>query len=376
MGALNCNCQCHYYLKSEYSFFENLPKEENKKDNEIIKLNQNIPKETVDSKYFFEIPKFSNLISEKILSYIKNNKLSYKSYIYSLSKLSKSDPIELPDGNIFFGDLNIDNEIDGYGIYILKTKNIITEGIWKKGNIIFGRIFFPNDDIYEGELTQSIPHGKGIFLFAKGDIYKGDFILGEITGKGTYFFEDKTYYCGDFTKGAFNGEGSMKWINGVEYHGIFSNSCLDIKGKIFSDLLQEKYTGNFSNNEFNGNGIYKYQNGDIYDGNFENGLRRGKGNYKVKNGLEFLGNWEEDLPNGEGIIFCGKLKIKGKWKDGIKTEIFEILEGNKDIIDIENMDLNIKASKRKIIPSSLAHLCANDLTEISQYELVTNPNFE
>ena len=50
MGALNCNCQCHYYLKSEYSFFENLPREENKKDNEIIKLNQNIPKETVDSK--------------------------------------------------------------------------------------------------------------------------------------------------------------------------------------------------------------------------------------------------------------------------------------------------------------------------------------
>ena len=376
MGSLNCNCQCHYYLKSEYSFFENLAKEENNKDNEIIKLNQNIPKEPTNSKYFFKISKFSNLISEKIISYIKNHKLNYKSFIFSLSELSKSDPIELPDGNIFFGDLNIDNEIDGYGIYILKTKNIITEGIWKKGNIIFGRIFFPNDDIYEGELTQSIPHGKGIFLFSKGDIYKGDFILGEITGKGTYFFEDKTYYCGDFTKGAFNGEGSMKWTNGVEYHGIFSNSCLDIKGKIFSDLLQEKYTGNFSNNEFNGNGIYKYQNGDIYDGNFENGLRRGKGNYKVKNGLEFLGNWEEDLPNGEGIIFCGKLKIKGKWKDGIKTEIFEILEGNKDIIDIENMNLNIKASKRKIIPSSLAHLCANDLTEISQYELVTNPNFE
>ena len=101
----------------------------------------------------------------------------------------------------------------------------------------------------------------------------------------------------------------MKWTNGIEYHGIFSNSCLDIKGKIFSDLLQEKFTGNFSNNEFNGNGIYKYQNGDIYDGNFENGLRRGKGNYKVKNGIEFLGNWEEDLPNGEGIIFCGKLII-------------------------------------------------------------------
>ena len=142
--------------------------------------------------------------------------MNYKSFIFSLSELSKSDPIELPDGNIFFGNLNIDNEIEGYGIYILKSKNITTEGIWKKGNVIFGRIFFPNDDIYEGELTQSIPHGKGIFLFSKGDIYKGDFILGEITGKGTYFFEDKTYYCGDFTKGAFNGEGSMKWTNGVE----------------------------------------------------------------------------------------------------------------------------------------------------------------
>ena len=89
-----------------------------------------------------------------------------------------------------------------------------------------------------------------------------------------------------------------------------------------------------------------------------------------------MGNWDKDLPNGEGIIFSDKLKIKGKWKDGIKVEILEVLERSKDKIDIKNMDLNIKISKRKIIPSSLPHLSINDKTQISVCELVSGSYFE
>jgi hypothetical protein len=365
MGALNCNCQCHYYLKSEYSFFENLPKEENKKDNEIIKLNQNIPKETVDSKYFFEIPKFSNLISEKILSYIKNNKLSYKSYIFSLSKLSKSDPIELPDGNIFFGNLNIDNEIDGYGIYILKSKSIITEGIWKKGNIIFGRIFFPNDDIYEGEIENSQPHGTGIFYKANNEIYKGTFVEGEIDGKGTYIYSDKSFYCGEIKKGIFNGEGSMKWNDGTEYHGNFKNSYLNGKGKMFNNILKEKYVGNFDKNEFNGNGVYTYKNGDIYEGNFEYGMRKGKGVYTRNDNVIFDIIWNDDLPNGNGIVKYNGNQLKGSWRNGNFLGKKQIIKGN--INNFNKIDLNFKQNKRLLQPNQLPHLAINDEKDSGQY---------
>ena len=362
MGSLNCNVQCHYYLKTEYSFFKNLAKENESEKNEINELNTEVLINKKDIDYFSEFFKnsiYPNLINEKILSYIKNNKLNYKSYIISFSSLFKSNPIEFPNGNVFFGNLDSNHEIDGYGLYILTAKNIITEGIWEKGNIIFGRIFFQNDDIYEGKLTKTIPNGKGTFIFGNGEIYKGDFIFGEMTGKGTYIFDDKTYYCGDFTKGTFNGEGSMKWPNGVEYHGNFSDSSLNNKGKIFNDLLYEKYIGNFENNEFNGNGTYKYKNGDVYEGNFENSIRKGIGNYKIKNGIEFTGNWDRDLPNGEGIIFCDKFKIKGKWKDGVKVEILEVLERDKKSKDIKKIDLNIKTCEGKIKPGSLQHLCMN-----------------
>ena len=32
--------------------------------------------------------------------------------------------------------------MEGYGIYYIEDRKIITEGIWHEGNIIFGSIFF------------------------------------------------------------------------------------------------------------------------------------------------------------------------------------------------------------------------------------------
>lgn len=375
-GLLNCHCQCHYYANKEMTF--NIPIKDNRIniEKENNKLNQNLF-ETIDRKnIFFDNKKFSNLISEKILFYMKNNRLNYKSFQFSILDLSKYNPIELLNNNVYIGDIKDDNKMEGYGIYIINDKKVIVEGIWKKGCLIYGRIFFSNDDIYEGEISQSLPNGTGKFFFGNGDIYKGDFILGEITGKGIYIFEDKTYYCGCLKNGVFNGEGSMNWINGDEYHGIFSDSTLNIKGKIFNDLLCEKYIGLFENNEFHGKGIYSYQNGDIYEGNFEYGIRSGKGKYKMKNGIEFFGLWDKDSPNGEGVISSSKFKIKGIWKNGVKVEILEILEGNNSNIDLKNVDLNIKTSKRKIIPSSLPHLNINDKTVISQYVLTSDVNKE
>lgn len=375
MGILNCRYECHYYLKDETSLTKKLKKGEVNKNRPIIQINPNFPKKLNNFPYIFDISKYSDLLDEKIVSYIKNNKLNYKSYSCYISNEFNPNPNQFPNGNIFIGKINSNNEIEGYGIYIFKDKKIIIEGIWEKGDIVFGRIFFPEDDIYEGELSHLMPHGKGQFLLSNGDIYKGDFVLSEMTGKGTYIFSDKTYYCGDFTNGAFNGEGSMKWTNGDEYHGIFSDSCLNGKGKIFNDLISEKYIGNFENNEFNGDGIYKYQNEDKYEGNFENGIRKGKGTYTLQNGTEFQGTWDKDLPNGEGVIFYKKMKIKGIWKDGKKVRILEILERNKNIKNIENINLDIKTCKRKIIPSSLPHLSINEKTEISQYVLMTENHF-
>ena len=351
----------------------NTPNQENpisrKNYTTFININNNndIVNEALERKIslgtYLDISEYKKIINEKILNYIEAHRLNYQDYFPSTINTYKSSPIQFQNGNIYYGNWNSNGEMEGYGIYFIKEKNITTEGIWKKGNIIYGRIFFPNYDIYEGYMKNSYPNGKGLILFINKEIYKGDFVNGEMTGKGTFIFKDKSNYTGNIRNGIFNGEGSMKWIDGTEYHGNFLNSTLNGKGKMFNVNLGEAYNGNFNKNEFNGNGIYHYKNGDIYEGNFEQGLKKGKGKYKRNDNVEFDVNWDNDLPNGKGIITFYKDKMEGFWRNGniIRKEI---IKGNIDTF--RELDLNLKPIKKSLYPSSLPNLNIYD-TKISQF---------
>jgi len=37
----------------------------------------------------------------------------------------------------------------------IKEANLFVEGIWDAGKLIYGRVFFPNENIYEGEINLS-----------------------------------------------------------------------------------------------------------------------------------------------------------------------------------------------------------------------------
>ena len=47
---------------------------------------------------------------------------------------------------------------------------------------------FANGNIYEGELKNGLPEGKGIYMFANGDAYEGEFKNNKKEGKGIYIF--------------------------------------------------------------------------------------------------------------------------------------------------------------------------------------------
>lgn len=302
---------------------------------------------------YLTISDYKNSVNKEIINYIENHKLNYQEYYPLPLNTYKSYPIKFKNGDIYHGNWNIDGQMEGYGIYSIKEKNLITEGIWEKGNIIYGRIFFPNKSIYEGYIKNSLPNGKGTIYFVNKEIYKGDFVDGEMTGKGTYIYADKSYYTGKIKNGIFNGEGSMKWINGTEFHGNFLDSTLSGKGKIFNDKMGEKYIGNFDKNYFNGYGVYSYNNGDIYEGNFEHGIKKGKGIFKRNDKVEFEVEWDDDLPNGNGIVTYNKFKLNGLWRNGNIVHK-EIIKGNIDIF--KELDLNIKPSKICLCPSSLPYL--------------------
>ena len=303
-------------------------------------------------------------MDENIINYIKTHKLNYQEYLPSNLNTYKTNPIEFSNGNVYSGNWNLNGEIEGYGIYLIKNKNVITEGIWLKGSIIYGRIFFPNGNIYEGDIRNSVPHGNGMIIFTNQEIYKGDFENGEMTGKGTFIYSDKSYYSGKIKNGVFEGKGSIKWNNGTEYHGNFVNSVLSGKGKMYNNNTGEKYVGYFDKNEFHGEGVYTYRNGDIYEGYFEYGNRKGRGKYKRNDKVEFDCIWVDDLPNGNGEVTYNNNKIKGFWRNGIIIRQKGISNGNMEFVN--DIDINIKPCKGSLCPNSLPHLAINDIVT-SQY---------
>ena len=380
----NCQCELHIHKnESEANLFgergtqgisSNRPLEIVSQYSQLSAKDNGIKLNKMKNSLLQKIPEIGNtvlindykkLINEDINNYMANNKLNIEKYIPQNISTIQLDPIKFTNNNnIYFGNWNENNQMEGYGIYYIEDRKIVTEGIWHKGNIIYGRIFFPNGDIYEGEMKNSFPDGKGKISYANGESYEGDFKQGEMTGKGIYNYSDRTKYIGDIENGFFKGNGKMKWNTGTEYIGSFSDSTLNGKG-IIINMQQEKYEGMFEKNEFNGKGIYYYSNGDVYEGNFEFGIKRGNGKFKRSiDNVIFEGNWNDDLPNGNGIIKKNESNIKGFWRNGAFIGS-ENEEKNNEILN--NIDKDIKPNKISIFPNSLPHLAIGDSSNVSQF---------
>ena len=336
------------------------PKENYDKEN-IIKTNLNakIPKMGKVIKYV----EYENLIKDHIKNYIKRYPLNYKNYTPKDTVTYKSLPIKFNNGNCYYGNWNENCLMEGYGIYYIKEDDVVTEGVWLKGILIFGRIFLSNGDIYEGEINNSVFNGKGKLNFFNGEIYEGDFFEGEMSGNGTFIFPDKTKYEGQIKNGLFHGKGKMEWSNGMEYEGSFKESEFCGMG-ILKNIQGEKYDGYFDKNDFNGKGEYFYRNGDVFIGNYENGLKKGKGIYKKSDKMIFEGVWNNDLPDGQGVVSYNGNKIKGYWRNGFLVGNTEIIEGSLE--NFNDVDLNISPCKQSIYPLSLPHLVINDVN-LSQF---------
>ena len=327
------------------------------KGEKLKKMKNNLKQKLPELGNFITVNEYKNLLNEDVSNYIENNKLNINNYIPPNISTFKSEPIQFKNNNVYYGNWNENSQMEGYGVYYIQDRKVVTEGIWIKGNIVFGRIFFPNGDIYEGEMKNSVPEGKGKILFSNEESYEGDFKKGEMTGRGIFKYADKTEFNGSIENGIFNGKGTMKWENGTQYTGNFVDSALCGNGTIIN-IQREKYEGNFDKNEFNGYGTYYFNNGEEYEGNFEYGIKRGNGIYRRNDKVIFEGIWNDDLPNGNGIIKYGGNKLRGFWRNGIFVGNSEIEEGN--IENFNNIDKDIKPYKISIFPSSLSHLAVAD----------------
>ena len=58
------------------------------------------------------------------------------------------------------------------------------------------KIIFKNGNIYEGDIVNGIPQGKGKMIFVDGSIHEGNIADGKFFGKGTFINPNgKIYEC-------------------------------------------------------------------------------------------------------------------------------------------------------------------------------------
>ena len=336
----------------------NNSKIENNSNNFLKEFNEKlkfIGKYISEEEFELMIPETANdFIKKESFPFLqKQNILTYK-----------MSPVEFENGNIYNGNWNENIEMEGYGKYYLKEEKVLVEGIWEQGQLKYARIFYPNDEFYEGEMTNSSYNGKGKLISENKDLYIGDFIDGEKSGEGKLIFnDDETEYNGKFLKGNITGYGNMKWKSGIEYEGNFNDNFFDGKGVLTDKHTGDKYEGNFDKNFFHGKGKYTYGNGDEYEGDFEYGIRKGKGIYRKKDGFTFEGTWDNNVPNGFGKITYNNNVVKCNFHNGnlVDSPIYETSGGSNDI------DFNFYNEPMILSSLQLSHLETNNLMS-SQYK--------
>ena len=313
---------------------------------------------------YFDISEFYKIIPKRTYNYMIQNVLNIPSNIIQNKPIYQMKPVQFENGNIYSGNWSEKYKMEGYGQYYIKEANLFVEGIWVEGKLIYGRIFFPNDNIYEGDIMNSTFNGKGKLIFNNEDIYMGDFLDGERTGKGKYFFNDGTVYEGELLNSEFKGHGIIRWINGVEYEGNFNGLNLSGIGKLKDKISGDKYEGNFDNNYFNGYGIYYFSDYSLYEGEFEFGIKNGKGTYKNKEGIFYEGEWCNNFPNGIGKFGCKEFTVKGVWKNGKNLEITDFIKGS--FHNFDKNKLNFIVPKFNLCPQLLNNLIHSDNSELKK----------
>uniref|UniRef100_A0A7N0TK74 Phosphatidylinositol 4-phosphate 5-kinase n=1 Tax=Kalanchoe fedtschenkoi TaxID=63787 RepID=A0A7N0TK74_KALFE len=152
----------------------------------------------------------------------------------------------------------------------------------------------PNGDLYYGDMSASVPHGSGKYLWADGCMYEGE-----------------------WRRGKANGKGKFSWPSGATYEGEFKSGRMDGFGTFISSD-GDTYRGAWSSDRKHGNGEKRYANGDLYDGAWRKNIQEGHGRYAWRNGNEYRGEWKNGVISGRGtLIWSNGNRYDGMWDNGV-----------------------------------------------------------
>jgi hypothetical protein len=185
---------------------------------------------------------------------------------------------------------------------IINDQGWIIEGLWEAGLLKNGKITNFNRKVYQGDLQDLQPHGKGSETSPDFE-YVGEFFQGKKHGKGKVTWKDKSSYSGDFNAGKIEGFGTHVWED-------------------------SQYTGQLKAGKMHGEGVYTWKDGRKYEGSFHAGLREGYGVY-IDGESTYQGFWKAGKEDGKGRLETRGKVVEGIWRNGrLQKEKQKLLEEN------------------------------------------------
>lgn len=179
-----------------------------------------------------------------------------------------------------------------------------------------GRVQTHDGGIYNGELKNGVPHGKGKTVWANGNKYDGEYVDGFRQGYGIYTFSDGARYEGNWQKDHQHGFGTGYFANGDKYVGDWDHDWMQGHGTMYkSDGTY--YDGDYLKDCQHGHGKLTFPDGSCYIGGFANFLFHGFGKLVAPDGSYYEGYWKNMRMDGDGVFqFSNGIRYESKWENG------------------------------------------------------------
>jgi hypothetical protein len=218
----------------------------------------------------------------------------------------------------------------------------------------YGRYVYGNGDVYEGDFSQGLRGGYGLYLWSFKSHFGGEWMSDNRHGSGYYMAPDNLT-SGYWKDDVYNGydpvenplieqediespEDVFFILNDVESYDLLSDTDnldrienLNVTECVYGDCEDGfgiyvsgsswVYAGQWSDGSRNGYGEFYWlgsDRGHVYKGEFSYGYRDGNGAYFYPEGNRYYGEWEEGNRNGYGALFYSDGSVSvGTWSDNV-----------------------------------------------------------
>ncbi|KAF0756907.1 radial spoke head 10 B-like, partial [Aphis craccivora] len=197
-----------------------------------------------------------------------------------------------------------------------------------------GRLCLDGGDIYEGQLNDGIPEGRGVIKWLDGSWYRGEFLKGLRHGRGLHVSceDGRRWYSGEWANGKRNGRGETSCCVGqpdgaLNYSGDWVDGRPHGSGTAsWPDGTQ--YTGGWADGRQHGRGKTVWPNDHVYEGDWVDGHMDGTGTYEWNSNPrdcdrlvllclcdKYTGQWSMSKKHGLGVFYSVDTgtTITGRW---------------------------------------------------------------